>query len=291
MSFQNWCDWARSQPKNSEWPHFADIASADAKYADQSDREAFEDAVGTVHPQKKEEYRQICWNHPLKGAPVSGTPPKYLTRCKKIEMIRSYNRELIGRTGDLDRRNHPSQYQAPELSNSSWDSVAEAFDLAPEYRDDDFHVAYSTGTPNEKCVFATPQNEDSEPPSDEHFPQFYQTIQADQRPGETEADCAVYRLALDSRGADQADDYVLLYYPRTNIADDSCFYPVPPDAGTHSLFEPVSPESDDPFGRTCPGPVDNCDDARSEPELVHPNVPLTPSDVWIRPLDNDNPAS
>jgi hypothetical protein len=291
VSFQDWCNWAHNQPDDSDWPHVASIAAADAKYEDKADQRNFQSTIGDEHPQEKKAYREICWKYPLTGAPVSGTPPQYLTRCKEIEKLRSYNRELVRRTGDRDRRNHPTQYQPSGFSASEWQSVADAFDLAPEYQSDDFYAAYSTGTPNEKCVFATPQNGDDEPPSDEHTPQFYRTIQIDQRADETEADCAVYRLALDSRGADQADDYVLLYYPRTNIEDDSCFYPVPPDAGTHPLFKPVSPRSSNAFGRTCPGPLGNCNDARSEPELVHPNVPLTPSNVWIRPLDNENPAS
>lgn len=155
MSFQDWCDWAREQSDESKWPHVADIAAADAKYDDDDHRDDFQEAIGEKHPRDERTYKEICWSYPLKGAPVAGTPSEYLTRCKEIETLRSFNRDLVQRTGDLDRRNHPSQYQFSGLSGSDWQSVDEALDLVPEYQNDDFYAAYSTGTPAEKCVFAT----------------------------------------------------------------------------------------------------------------------------------------
>lgn len=292
MSFQDWCDWACNQPNDSGWPHVANIAEADAKYDADDHRDRFQQDLGSEHPQDKQRYREICWRYPLKGTSVSGAPSEYLTRCKKVEKLLGYNRELVRRSGDIDRRNHGNQYRPPGLSGSGWRPADEALEIAPEYRRDDFFVARPVGAPDDRCVFATPQDgDDAAPSSDGHTPQFYRTIQSDRRPGETEADCAVYRLAIDVRGADRDEDWVLLYYPRTNIEEDSCLYPVPPDAGFHPQFKPVPPNSDEPFGRTCPGEPGDCDDDRAEPELVHPNVSLTPPDVWILPLDNDTPAS
>lgn len=290
MSFQDWCDWARDQSDDSKWPHIADIAAADAKYGNDDHREDFQEEIGNEHPQEKQSYREICWDHPLKGAPVAGTPSEYLTRCKLTETVNKLRSDLFRQSGDIDRRNHAGEYQPQELSRTEWKHAGEALDIPPEYWDADFFVARPVGDPDDRCVFATPQEGDDAVPSpDGYVPQFYRTIQSDRRPGETEADCAVYRLALDVRGADRAEDWILMYYPRTNIGDGSCFYPVPPDAGFHPQFRPVSPNSNEPFGRTCPGPLGNCDDDRAEPELVHPNVPLTPTDVWIRSLDNETP--
>lgn len=291
VSFQDWCDWARDQSDDSRWPHIADVAAADAKYEDDAHRTDFQQAIGDKHPRDERSYKKICWRHPLKGSPVSGSPSDYLTRCQPTETITQLRRDLFRQSGDIDRRNHAGQYQLRELSDAEWQHAGEALDIPREYWDADFFVARPVGDPDDRCVFATPQEgDDAAPSSDDHAPQFYQTIQSDRRPGETEADCAAYRLALDVRGADQDDDYVLLYYSRINIDDDSCFYPVPPDAGFNPQFDPIPPNRDASFGRTCPGPLGNCDDTRAEPELVHPNVPLVPTDVWIRPLDNETPA-
>lgn len=291
MSFQDWCDWAHDQPDNSWWPHIADIASADANYEDDDHRVDFQEEIGGEHPRDERSYKEICWSHPLRGAPVSGTPSEYLTRCQSTEAVNKLRHNLFRQSGDIDRRNHAGQYQLRELSGTEWQHAGNALDIPHEYWDADFFVARPVGDPEDRCVFATPQEGDNAVPSPNgHVPQFCQTVQLDRRPGETEADCAVYRLALDSHGADRDDDYLLLYYPRTNIDDDSCFYPVPPDAGFNPQFRPVPPHSGEPFGRTCPGRLGNCDDDRAEPEVVHPNVPLSPRDVWVRPLDNDNPA-
>lgn len=291
MSFQDWCDWARNQSDDSRWPHIADIAAADAKYEDDGRRADFQEEIGGEHPMDERSYKEICWSHPLEGSPVSGSLPEYFTRCQPTETLNKLRSDLFRQSGDIDRRNHARQYQMRTVSGGEWQHVGEALDIPREYWDADFFVARPVGDPDDRCVFATPQEGDDVTPSpDGHVPHFCQTIQSDRRPGETEADCAVYRLALDVRGADQDDDYVLLYYSRTNIGDGSCLYPVPPDAGFNPQFEPVTPNSDTPFGRTCPGPLGNCDEARAEPEIVHPNISLTPTDVWIRPLDNENPA-
>jgi hypothetical protein len=267
----------------------ADIADTDAKYANDADKEDFQEHIGNKQPKKKSEYKWICWQHPLRGEPVAGTPARFLTRCKTLEALEYYQREAIFQTSDIDRRNHPSQ-RYPELSipdSGSWNRAREAFDVAPEFGDNEFYVAYVAGRPEEKAVFATPQDGDNSAPVDGHTPRFYQTVQEDRRIGETEADCAVYRLAL-AEHANRAADFVLIYYPRTNLDDASCLYPVPPDAGFTPQFKPVHTDSNSAFGRTCPGDFPDCDEVRDEAELVHPNVPLSMTDVWVCLLDNED---
>lgn len=288
MSFQDWCDWARNQPADSHWPYLAENADADAKYENAGDRDNFRQDLGNNHPQDHSTYRQICYDYPLKGEPVSGSPPEYLTRCKQIDSVRDYNRELLRQTADIDRRNHGNQYQSEELSISAWQHVGEAFGLAQEFWEDDFFVGYSNADPEESCVFATPQTNDNEPPSGNHVPEFYRTIQSNTGPDKTEADCAVYRLGLkkEKTKADSNEDWLLIYYRRTNIEETSCRYPVPPDAGDNPRFRPISSNANEPFGLTCPGDLGNCDDQPAEPELVHPSYPLAPTDVWVLPLDN-----
>ncbi|MFB6099337.1 MAG: hypothetical protein ABEK84_09560 [Salinibacter sp.] len=118
MSFQDWCDWARNQSDDSRWPYIADVAAADAKYEDDDHRADFQEEIGSEHPQDERSYKEICWNHPLSGSPVSGSPSEYLTRCQPTETISKLRRDLFRQSGDIDRRDHAGQYQLRELSPS-----------------------------------------------------------------------------------------------------------------------------------------------------------------------------
>lgn len=283
MSFQDWCTWAKGN--NRSWERVAENAEAEAPYASDSAKSEFQGAVGEESPTKKRDYNQICWKHPLRGKPVDGSIPGYLTRCITYEALRSHSRDLLRAVGsDIPRRGHATQQVDPSLPTlGEWMHAGRYLSLADElWNSNALHLAYDAGEPEAKSVFATPQPGDNAPPSDHHTPAFCATIQSVAHTGRSEADCAVYRLALGQRAS---ADHVLLYYTMDWDASE-CKYPVPPDAAFQPLFRPV--DGDAPFGQTSPGPVDEDHADHAEPELVHPNYPMAPQQVWIRSLDSSN---
>lgn len=286
-SFDAWYDWAISRDTDpavhaaeaETWRWVAENARAEACYEDPATHDAYKEVLGRENPNSKTAFRLCYGDFQLSGAPVPEQPPPFLTRCLRRQVLNNRIRETLRDQGagvdPLGVGQQEYEVDIVDLDTEAWHLLATCVVMEDEQYALGVHLGYYEA----RSVFATFDVEDAVPPDAGHQPGFWQTIRGERRRGRTVAGEAVYRLALASAREQVAQEWLLLYYDAAGLMP--CRYPVPPDAGFSARFRPVAPADGHPFGRTCPGPRDACDEDLAHDEVVHANHPVAYDDIWI----------
>ena len=279
-AFSDW--YAEATGRGGDLTRVAQNAQRPARYEQPAAQQQFHEAIGRSRPFDKNAYGQSCYGHHLTGEPVdeSALVP-HLVRLVNEAFLRHGVRglgwalldgtDLVGRPSKTHWQPVSEALADPDLGDALLFVPARPVDGAP---------------PDDRAVFATFDGADCAPVPAAGAPQcsILDRVRRDVRPGESEADYAVYRLATDTRPANAGEvrAKTLLSFPRDRVG--TCRFPVPPDAGWNPFFRAMAPGDPHSCGRTWPEGSSE-DDHRlcrcGENEVVHRNAGIPCREVFV----------